>query len=277
MFSRLLPLIPACALLAAEQAPAPTAPASPMAQAAEDATPLDPAVNATPEALADSLKKAFESRDLALWKKQVQAEGLTAAEVTEYDRAMVGVFFGKAALRDIAVDTLPDGFEHTRVADGKKHSFTLKPSQLLGVITLRLRTAKAETELTLPYGRVGDSFKLAAARSEPLPAQKIPDARHSVEFSHSGAAEDITVRIRYTASGVKLEKCVSGRLPVIAITAQHIDSVQLERGGDDGVTELRIRREIAPAGWAVDYTSEKLTAAGRLLYEREYDTPATAE
>lgn len=256
----LLAAVLALPLAAQEAAPAPAA--------AENR-----AENATPEALAATVKTAFEARDIAAWKNNVHLDGLTPEEIRTLEETLAKIFSVKPEVRAIAVDTLPEGFDLVQVADGRRYTLTLKPGQLLGVINLRFGVGKSETELALPYGRVGDSFKLGTLRSEKLDWNGPRDTPHLVELRHTGDPDGVALRIRYEASGVKLEKRITGRTPRVTLLAQHIADIELERSCEQGETEMRIRR-VRDAKDDTLFVSSTLAAPGRLTYSRELDTPA---
>ena len=127
-------------------------------------------------------------------------------------------------------------------------------------------------ELALPYGKVQDGFKLGTLHGENLAWKGPEDRAFHIRVKHTGAPEDIVIRVKYNASGVDLEKRVSGRTPDIVVPAQFVDSVEVERTGDTpGETTLDIScqgvgdvNELKSV-----YASEKLTKAGTITFKRK--------
>lgn len=232
-----------------------------------------PGVHASPEALAASVKAAFESRRVEAWRANVVLSGVSAEDRAVLDSTLGKIFAVKPDVRGVTVDTLPDGFDRVQVAAGRKYTLTVTP---VGVIRLRFAAGKSETEIALPYGRVGDGFMLGTLRSEKLNWTGPADEPFVVEIRHTGDVEGIGALIRYNASGVALEKRVSGRTRRVIVAAQRIDSVEVERTGDEGETSLEITHRVNGAP-AVLYRSESLKQPGKIHFERDKDTPAAGD
>lgn len=226
------------------------------------------ASTATPEALRDAVKSAFEARSVSEWKKNIGGTPLSEADILILDQTLTQLFAAKPVVESVEVGELVDGFDPVLVAGGRKYVMTLAP---VGVINLKFRIGGKSNSIALPYGKVADGYKLGTLSGEKINWKGPEDRAFHLAVNHTGAPGDITVTIKYNASGIDLEKRVSGRTSRLVIPAQYIDSVEVVRSGGPGETSLDIAS--AGVGDANDrvkvYSSEKLRKAGTISFHRK--------
>jgi hypothetical protein len=232
------------------------------------AAPFASASTATPEALRDAVKSAFEARSVSEWKKNIGGTPLNEADILILDQTLTQLFSAKPVVESVEVGELVDGFDPVLVAGGRKYVMTLTP---VGVINLKFRIGGKSNSIALPYGKVADGYKLGTLSGEKIVWKGPEDRAFYLAVDHTGAPGDITVIVKYNASGVDLEKRVSGRTSRLVIPAQHIDSVEVVRTGGPGETSLEITSAgVGDANARVKvYASEKLRKAGTITFRRK--------
>lgn len=232
----------------------------------------------TPEALRDAVKSAFESGSVEQWKSNVEVGALTPSDHLVLDGTLRRIFASKPVLEKIELGELPEeGIDSVLIGGGRKYRLTLVPT---GVINLRFRSGKASNEIALPYAKTASGeYKLATLHAENLDWKGQPDRSYFVTVKNTGD-DTVTVRVRYNASGVDVEKTSKvGKVRKLELPAQYVESVEVIRTGDKpGDTTLNIACQ--GVGDAADlkpiYTSEKLSRAGTILFTRPKrgETPA---
>lgn len=233
------------------------------------AAPVVRAAASSPEALLAAVKTAFEARSVPDWIANVETGPLTAQESDILDRTLRGVYSVKPTVESIDLAPLPEDFDNVLVGGGRRYTLTLKAE---GVIRLAFRTGPHVQTLLLPYGKAGAGYKLGTLHGESLGWKGPDDRSFFVKVRHTGSPDDISILVKYNASGVDLVKRVSGKTPNITVPAQYVDTVTVERKADSaGTTELAISCQGSDDSNDVKsvYSSPTLEKGGTIAFERK--------
>lgn len=182
----------------------------------------------TPEALVAAYQKAIEAGDeaavLALWELD-----LDNPKVVESRDAYAKSLITEQKGGRFSIGQAPAHDDLPLVMDGTKVEYLSEPE---GVISIKLATF--DTTTALPYGRVGTTYKLIGQRWTKLNWSGPADTRYSFTvFSKSPAKPEgsLTLKIRYNASGVILEKRLF--LPTVSqslsggFSAQYVTEIEV--------------------------------------------------
>lgn len=225
-------------------------------------------VTATPEALRDAVKAAFEARSVSAWMANVGGTPLKEMDILNLDRTLAQLFAARPVVESVELGELVDGFDPVLVGGGRKYTMTLTP---IGVINLKFSIGGKSKSIALPYGKVDGVYKLGTLSSEKIAWRGPEDRAYYITVTHTGEPGDIAVTVKYNASGVDLVKRTGGRTSRIIIPAQYVDSVEIVRADGPGETSLDIACDgVGDANTRVKvYSSEKLRKAGTITFRRK--------
>lgn len=225
----------------------------------------------SPEALRDAVKAAFESGSLERWKSNVETGPMSESDHAVFDQTLRRVFASRPVIESLELGELPaDGIDSVLIGGGRKYTLTLTPT---GVINLRFRSGKNVNEIALPYAKnAAGVYKLSTLHAENLNWKGDADRSYFVTVKNTGDAT-VTVRVKYNASGVDIEKTFTGvTAKKIELPAQYVSSVEVIRTGEAaGDTTLHIACQgIGDSNELKQvYSSEKLSRAGTILFTRK--------
>lgn len=225
----------------------------------------------SPEALRDAVKAAFESGSVEQWKANVETGPMSESDHAVFDQTLRRVFSSRPVIESLELGELPaDGIDSVLVGGGRKYTLTLTPT---GVINLKFRSGKNVNEIALPYAKTAAGvYKLSTLHGENLDWKGDPDRSYFVTVKNTGDAA-VTVRVKYNASGVDIDKTYAGvKVKKIELPAQYVSSVEVIRAGDAaGDTTLNIACQgIGDSNELKQvYSSEKLSRAGTILFTRK--------
>lgn len=200
----------------------------------------------TPEAFTAAFQKAIVEKDEKTLNSFADSEGTGEA---------LKKLFENPDVFSVSLGALPPDFLPFFIKDGKRYEPTHPPA---GMVTVSVRQVGGLTSSRFVYAIVDGAYKIVSTKVTDLDWKGPPDANLGYSVEGFGT-ENVTVKIKFNASGVDVEQLYLE--PSGGIWAQYISEIEAATENPQADFVLKIIRE-----GKVIYTSERLKGAGKIVY-----------